>query len=810
VEWAYLWNTEEYPVGTIVGDNINVRAIAYNATAANARKDTNPSDNITYAQATNANAAIRDRYNIYNPGFANTMPRYNEKAFTLRPYITGFLRNQAQFSNNTRSRQGRYMFYRGETAVVTGFNLGGGDTTATNINLPGMGSVAAAAVGTIGDFGITTANNARYRQFTVTAGNAATGDGVVTLSVTRTNAYPAVNTGTAAGERGRADGTPVRPRAILPWNIEYSPGTDGSDLWDDFTQVHIWQSDTTATGNDRGRFAKQDNLSVMDPSMSIDPATPTLWSSHNEGGGAGWNAGTAKVSSNSGGGWNNTTGTGSGYLIGRAIDPLINSDVYISTQAGGGNAFTVWTAYSVIGRAGTPGSWSDYGGVFVTGPQGGRPLVNDVEAYTSNSITANNGFENGAVSARSQYIVESTGYNAGTATASTTNWPPGNIPDTGPTRNQFMNPHIVTWYGAGTLAADTANSEHIHVSYYDTKDGSLKYRYNRRGGYGTVAFGTSATTNTQHYAWTNLDGGYDLDDRNTFNADNNTNWATATGGGYYKAPYTTYTAAIAQNERIVDYATRSTRAGQTNDGGKGPSIVDAGEYNSIALTNNGYPVVAYYDKTNQKLKLAISSATVPIRASLWTIQDVFPGSGDGIQNRDGTGQYVSMKIDTRNGANIVHIAAMNSTNKNLVYIRGTLSGTAFTYTRAQVVDSVGSVGRWCSLSLDENGNPWISYQDESYQGSRDGVKMAYYNAAAYYKGSAAYRNGEDTDINGVAVTGWEAMHIPTRFRVDNARTGMECYPARNFTGTLNPATKFWGGAVGYLGQDYYRVAYYVK
>jgi len=63
----------------------------------------------------------------------------------------------------------------------------------------------------------------------------------------------------------------------------------------------------------------------------------------------------------------------------------------------------------------------------------------------------------------------------------------------------------------------------------------------------------------------------------------------------------------------------------------------------------------------------------------------------------------------------------------------------------------------------------------------------------------------------VSVSGWEAMHVPTQFRVENARVGMECYPVRNpqtFTGTA-PA-KFWRGAVGYLGQDYFRAAYYVE
>jgi len=146
----------------------------------------------------------------------------------------------------------------------------------------------------------------------------------------------------------------------------------------------------------------------------------------------------------------------------------------------------------------------------------------------------------------------------------------------------------------------------------------------------------------------------------------------------------------------------------------------------------------------------------------------------------------------------------------------------------QVVDSVGSVGRWCALSLDSSGNPWISYMDESYLGSRDGAKVAFLNKTTYYKGVAGgtYFPGQYTDLYGASLEGWETMHVPTKYRVENSiegpgrehgRLGMECFPTRNVTPTTN--NKMWSGAVGYLSQDAgdtggpmdrYRVAYYVK
>jgi len=768
VEWAYVWNTETIPASTVVGNNISVRVISYprNGATGTASKTTGSAEipapgapHVSTPDENNNLEKTRPNTSPYNKDFPVNLNKYNSINVNLRPYITGFLRNQTQFSHNTRSRQGRYMFFRGETAVLKGFNLGSGSITLPAVNTTNNNSttisITTANVGTPTDFGLTTANNnnTRYRQFTVNE-NAVnniipvTGNGLVTYTY---NSQNAVNT----SGRAITNGPPIRPTYIQPWNIEYSPGIDGSRLWDDFTQVHIWQSNDTTNSTDGGRFPKGgDNMEVFDPSMSIDPATGTLWSSHNEGGGNGANTGSVKIGNNS----SNTSLSVAGF-----VDPIINSDIFISTRQSGynsnenNNAFTVWTAYSIIGKTGGGIVWASYGGLFVNGPKGGNAGLTSGLGNTNN-----NGFNaSGDSASRGQYLAESTYYNS-----------QENILNGVPQLNQFKNPHVISDY--------RDNYEHIHVSYYDTKDGSVKYRYNRRGSPENVS-STSAPK-----AWTNLDGGFDKEDQDQLNA---------------VGPFPN----VSANGRIVGYSTRPAAG----------SRADVGEYNSIALTSQGYPVVAYYDRTNQKLKIIISSSTTPVAATNnWgTPQDVI-ASGD---IKTGTGEYVSMRIDTRATTNVVHIAAMNSLNKNLVYIKGTISGTTLTNVTAQVVDSVGSVGRWCSLSLDANGNPWISYQDESYQGSRDGVKLAYYNQTRYYKGSSVksntyypYQPEQDVDMYNVSVNGWEAMHVPTKYRVENARGGMENYPVRNpqtFTGTA--PTKFWRGAVGYLGQDYFRVAYYV-
>jgi hypothetical protein len=205
-----------------------------------------------------------------------------------------------------------------------------------------------------------------------------------------------------------------------------------------------------------------------------------------------------------------------------------------------------------------------------------------------------------------------------------------------------------------------------------------------------------------------------------------------------------------------------------------------------------------------------------------------------------------MKINTVAGSsagqelNRVHIAAMN-VNKQLVYITGIVNPSAgtgntqqdensadnvLTNVQVQVVDSVGAVGKWCALSLDADGNPWIAYMDESKTGTRSGAKAAIRNTSWYYKGLNGYDgSSEYTDMYGTSLVGWEVMHVPAMFNVENpvrdgrenGRLGLECFPTRNVTPTTN--NRIWSAALGFLsydsggGQsvmDKHRLVYYVK
>jgi hypothetical protein len=780
VEWAYIWDTETTNGGSVAGNNVNVRVTSYNRTGTGTtRKDASDELASPGTAHTNTSAVTRPNTSPFNKEFPVGLNKYNSISFNLRPYITGFLRDKSLFAHDTRSRQGWYMLARGETAVVRGFNLGTGSITINNIGNTTSGVTAA----NIGKYGIAAVNDNHYRQFTMGAG-ATTGNGVVTYST-------AVNTGT---ERGQSGG---RPTYIQPWNKEYSPGKDGTELWDDYTQMHIWQSnDTGPGGGDPGRFFVRDNGLIMNPAMSIDPNNGTLYESHNESGsgGNGWyNAGSTKKSG---------IDSSSNETVTQFSDPVFFSDVYRSPGSGGNGAYT-WAVSSIIGRSSTYDYWRALGGIFINGAGGGPIAFHGGGTGSSND---NPSAMNSTYSS-SLYHGESTWYNASADNSGRQASPPST--------DQFMNPHIVTSY-------TNDGREHIHVSYYDDKDGSIKYRYNRRGYPGTIDLHSNqnngGTTNPNYSAanvnavpkmWTNLDGGVDAEDTDA------TTWIQDTGSG----------GAIASGARVVRNGSRGA--------------VKAGKHNSIAVTSQGYPVIAYYDETNQRLKLAVSRSASPVEASNWVIRDyVIPRNNN---SSFGTGEFVSMKIDTKDGANRVHIAAMN-TSKRLVYVTGILNPTAgtgnalqdensgsnvLTGVTVQVVDSVGSVGRWCALSLDRDGNPWISYMDESYVGSRDGVKVAFKNTTNFYKGvtGGAYFPGKYIDVNGASLEGWETMHVPTTYRVENSvegpgrehgRLGMECFPTRNVT---TGSTKAWNGAVGYVSQDAagsaaamdrYRVAYYMK
>jgi hypothetical protein len=224
------------------------------------------------------------------------------------------------------------------------------------------------------------------------------------------------------------------------------------------------------------------------------------------------------------------------------------------------------------------------------------------------------------------------------------------------------------------------------------------------------------------------------------------------------------------------------------------AAADAGLWSAIDYTTNGNPVIAYYDRSNDTLRLAYAGNTTPAAAN-WTRRYVIP-VGD--TYRSGSGTYVSMKIDS---ADNIHLAFYNTVYNTVVYAKGTTTGNFTTV----AVDNAVNGGTWTDISVDGSGNPWITYMDSARAGNYDGAKIAYLDAAAFAAGS--------TDVNsGKANTGWEALQMPARYKVSSDRLNIEAWPPTLKGGTLatgNGVARGWNAAVGY-GSDSFRVAYFTK
>ncbi len=126
----------------------------------------------------------------------------------------------------------------------------------------------------------------------------------------------------------------------------------------------------------------------------------------------------------------------------------------------------------------------------------------------------------------------------------------------------------------------------------------------------------------------------------------------------------------------------------------------AGMYNSLALDGSGNPHISYYrDFTYDDLKYARWDG------SQWLIETV---------DSDGkVGLYTSLALD---GSENPHISYYDETNGDLKYAyyvgAGGNCGPSNTW-QCDTVDSEGDVGTYTSLTLDESGNPHISYYDDA-------------------------------------------------------------------------------------------------
>jgi hypothetical protein len=269
---------------------------------------------------------------------------------------------------------------------------------------------------------------------------------------------------------------------------------------------------------------------------------------------------------------------------------------------------------------------------------------------------------------------------------------------------------------------------------------------------------------------------------------------------------------------------------------------NAGGYNAVDYDNVG-PIIAYYDEGNDTVRLALGRAQTPGSTDTqWYRRYLLP---TGHALRGGSGKYISLKVDRRNG---IHLAFYNSSQNTVVYAYAssrtvfTASGrdtsplapsTTLNYGSASdhlfvcTVDNVVRGGQWTDISVDNRGNPMIVYGDSSRLGNYDGIRIAYLvhtrstgdtNAGAFAE-NALLNTGWETincPVTGANIRGWEAVSLPSAYTVNDDRLNIEVWPPTNradgganaapAAGTLGTAPG-WSAAVGY-GSDRFRVGYF--
>ena len=131
-----------------------------------------------------------------------------------------------------------------------------------------------------------------------------------------------------------------------------------------------------------------------------------------------------------------------------------------------------------------------------------------------------------------------------------------------------------------------------------------------------------------------------------------------------------------------------------------------GQYTSLAIGNDGLPVISYYDNTNKDLLVAKCTTGDCTSAGNWTTSTV---------DSSGTvGQYTSLAIGTDGLPIISYYASTTGTNYGLRVAKcgnnscNASTSPATTYT---IDTSAANVGQYTSITIAPDGWPVVSYYD---------------------------------------------------------------------------------------------------
>jgi hypothetical protein len=146
-----------------------------------------------------------------------------------------------------------------------------------------------------------------------------------------------------------------------------------------------------------------------------------------------------------------------------------------------------------------------------------------------------------------------------------------------------------------------------------------------------------------------------------------------------------------------------------SEGGESVEVVDltvsVGTFTSLKLDSSGFPVISYYDATNKDLKLAhCNDANCDPMVN-------GPESTQTVDSTDNVGEWTSLALDVND---FPVISYYDATNKDLKVVHCNDANCNPMVNGAespQAVDSTDDVGEFTSLVMDGSGNPVIAYYD---------------------------------------------------------------------------------------------------
>jgi len=130
------------------------------------------------------------------------------------------------------------------------------------------------------------------------------------------------------------------------------------------------------------------------------------------------------------------------------------------------------------------------------------------------------------------------------------------------------------------------------------------------------------------------------------------------------------------------------------------SIGEEGGQTSIAIGTDNLPVISYFDATNLDLKVVHCGNTSCSAGNTITTVD---STGD-------VGLYTSIAIGTDGNPVISYFDFAPNFDLKVVHCGNTLCSSGNTIT---IVDSTNFVGRYSSIAIGSDGNPVISYRDDT-------------------------------------------------------------------------------------------------